>query len=261
MQKLWISSVFFILFTGGTLARPTLANDGWIDLFNGKDLSGWTPKITGHALGENFGNTFRVEDGLLEVRYDNYERFDNQFGHLFYREPFSNYHLLIEYRFVGEQLEGGADWAIRNSGVMLHSQAPETMTLNQDFPVSVEAQFLGGLSDGKPRPTGNLCTPGTDVVYRGTLFTPHCLPSSSKTFAGDQWVRAEMIVHGSKKITHIVNGEIVLEYSEPRLSDGGLHQQATALALLSSGFIALQSESHPVDFRMVRVREIPGSPQ
>ncbi|MFV2090730.1 MAG: DUF1080 domain-containing protein, partial [Pseudomonadales bacterium] len=178
MQKLWISSVFFILFTGGTLARPALANDGWIDIFNGKDLSGWTPKITGHALGENFGNTFRVEDGLLEVRYDNYERFDNQFGHLFYREPFSNYHLLIEYRFVGEQLEGGADWAIRNSGVMLHSQAPETMTLNQDFPVSVEAQFLGGLSDGKPRPTGNLCTPGTDVVYRGTLFTPHCLPSS-----------------------------------------------------------------------------------
>ncbi len=210
-------------------------------------------------MGENFGNTFRVEDGLLKVRYDAYEQFDNQFGHLFYAEAFSHYHLVVEYRFVGEQAAGGAGWALRNSGAMLHSQDPETMTLDQDFPVSVEAQFLGGFSEDQPRPTNNLCTPGTDVVYQGSLFTPHCLPSSSKTYPGDQWVRAELIVRGSGVITHIVDGETVLEYSQPQLSDGTSHTEA-AVSLLDRGFIALQSESHPVDFRVVRIKILPDTP-
>ena len=42
----------------------------WIQLFNGRDLDGWTPKFAKHDLGENFNDTFRVEDGLLKVRYD-----------------------------------------------------------------------------------------------------------------------------------------------------------------------------------------------
>lgn len=235
--------------------EPAAAAAGWVDLFNGNDLSGWTAKITGYPAGENFGNTFRVEDGLLKVRYDAYERFDGRFGHLFWREPLDRYHLVIEYRFVGEQMPGGADWARRNSGVMLHAQGPETMTLKQDFPASIEAQFLGGFSDSRARPTNNLCTPGTDVVHAGRLYTPHCLASSSATYDGEQWVRAEVIVRGGGDITHLVNGEVVLEYSEPRLSDPTSHQKGK-VALLESGFIALQSESHPIDFRLVRYRPL-----
>jgi hypothetical protein len=232
--------------------------EDWIDLFDGRSLEGWTPKVTGYPAGENFGDTFRVENGLLKVRYDAYERFDGRFGHLFWQAPLSHYHLVIEYRFVGEQVPGGPDWAHRNSGVMLHAEPVQAMALNQDFPVSIEAQFLGGLGNGRPRPTNNLCTPGTDVLHEGRLYTPHCLGSSSRTFDGDQWVRAEIIVRGSGTITHLVNGEVVLEYGAPRLSDPTVHQKGeSAATLLESGFIALQSESHPVDFRLVRYRTLP----
>ena len=131
----------------------------WIQLFNGKDMDGWTIKMAKHPLGENYNNTFRVEDGLLVTRYDEYEKFDGEYGHIFYKNPYSHYKLRVEYRIVGEQVPGGAGWAIKNSGVMFHAQAPESMLLNQEFPVSIEAQFLGGLGDGE-RTTGNLCTPG-----------------------------------------------------------------------------------------------------
>ena len=231
--------------------------DDWVDLFNGKDLQGWTPKIRSHDLGENFADTFRVKDGLLQVRYDNYETFDNQFGHLFYETPFSHYVLHIRYRFVGDQAEGGPrGWAVRNSGVMLHSQAPETMTRSQEFPDSIEAQFLGGLSDDKPRPTANLCTPGTHVVIDGKLFTPHCTPSSSETLDGDQWVDFMVMVLGSGTVRHYVNGEEVLTYTRPQLDDASAHTKKTKY--LDSGYLALQSESHPIDFQFVRLLSLVG---
>jgi hypothetical protein len=155
----------------------------WIQLFNGKDLAGWTPKFAKYALGENPYDTVRVENGLLEIRYDKWPTFDNQFGHVFYKDPFSYYILAAEYRFVGEQVKGGPGWARRNNGLMLHSPSPETMLKDQDFPISLETQLLGGLGDGKPRTTANLCTPGTNVVMRGsfapsTASTPRRRPTT-----------------------------------------------------------------------------------
>src|SRR5688572_27185402 len=163
-SKLFIvSGCWFVIATSLAYSQESADQGKWRQLFNGKDLDGWTPKITGHAWKENFGNTFRVENGVLKVSYDQYRDFANQFGHLFYKEPFSNYRLRIEYRFVGEQVMGGPDWAIRNSGVMIHCQKPETMDRDQKFPVSIEVQLLGGKGSGE-RPTANLCTPGTHVV-------------------------------------------------------------------------------------------------
>ncbi|MEM0926701.1 MAG: DUF1080 domain-containing protein, partial [Planctomycetota bacterium] len=140
----------------------------WVSIFNGKDLSGWTPKIRYSPVGENYGNTFRVEDGLLKVRYDAdaYETFGDRFGHLFYDEALSSYRLRVTYRFVGEQTKGGAGWALRNSGLMLHGESPNTMAVDQDFPASIEVQLLGGTGKGN-RTTANLCTPGTNVVMKG----------------------------------------------------------------------------------------------
>lgn len=232
----------------------------WIQLFNGKDLSGWTPKIKGFPIGENFGDTYRVEDGLLKVRYDNYTGpFRGRFGHLFYERPFSNYILRVEYRIVGEQAERGPAWATRNSGVMIHGEDPTTMRQDQDFPVSIEVQFLGG--DGQnPRPTANLCTPGTNVVLDGKLHTPHCTNSTSDTFHGEEWVTVEIEVHGGKLVRHKVNGEMVLEYSEPQLdptdADAKRLLDAGAEKLLTGGTISLQSESHPIDFRKVELLEL-----
>ena len=237
-----------LLFTAITFAYlPTSANDHngkWIQLFNGKDLSDWTVKIRGHEVGINHHDTFAVQDGVIRVSYDKYDTFDETFGHLFYKVPFSHYLFRAEYRFLGEQANGGPGWAFRNSGVMIHGQTPETMTKDQDFPNSIEVQLLGGKGEGK-RTTGNLCTPGTDVIMDGKLLKRHCLSSNSKTFHGDQWVTLEIEVMGSKSIKHIINGETVMEYTNPQLDDG---------TLLEGGTISLQSESHPVEFRKVELK-------
>lgn len=218
----------------------------WIQLFNGQDLTGWTAKITGYDVGDNIGDTFRVEDGVLKVAYDQYDKFDGRFGHLFYKTPYSDYVLRAEYRFVGEQCPEGPEWAWRNSGFMLHGEDPQKMSKDQKFPDSIEVQLLGGRDSGD-RPTANLCTPGTDVVMNDKLLKNHCLNSSSPTFRGDEWVTVEIEVRGSERIVHRVNGEKVLEYSKPQLDDG---------TLLESGTISLQSESHPIEFRKIELREL-----
>jgi hypothetical protein len=237
----------------------------WIPLFNGKNLDGWTPKIKGSELGENFGNTFRVKDGAIRVDYDQYENFDGRFGHLFYKQPYSHYRLRVEYRFIGEQVEGGPAWAWRNSGVMIHGQDPTTMSKDQDFPVSIEVQLLGGRETGE-RSTANLCTPGTHVVMDGQLIKRHCTNSSSKTYRGDRWVTAEVEVHGSGVIRHFVEGQPVLEYSQPQLDEGDPQArpliEANGGKLLTGGTISLQSESHPVEFRKVELLPLdPPRPQ
>lgn len=243
---------------------PRDANEEWVQLFNGRDLTGWTPKLSHHELGDNFAQTFRVEDGLLKVRYDRYpDGFKTRFGHLFYAKPYSFYRLVIEYRFVGEQAaQGPGAWADRNSGIMFHSQAPETMGKEQDFPISIEAQLLGGLSDGKARPTANMCSPGTEVVYNGAVYPKHCLDSAAKTYDGDQWVRMEIVVLGDAQITHIVNGEKVLAYSLPQIG-GGVVANFDPKAkrdgeLMGGGYIALQSESGPLDVRKIELLDLTG---
>ncbi len=236
-------------------------NQEWIQLFNGKDLTGWKVKITGYDLGDNFGDTFRVEDGILKVVYDKdkYEKFDGKFGHLFYERPFSNYVLRVEYRFTGEQVPEGPGWAFRNSGIMVHGQSPESMAKDQNFPASIEVQLLGGRGSGK-RPTANLCTPGTHVVIDGKLIKRHGTNSTSKTYRGDRWVTVEVEVRGNKSIKHIIDGETVLEYNNPQLDeskeDAKKLLEAGQKKMLHGGSISLQSESHPVEFRKIELRKL-----
>ncbi len=228
--------------------NSNIRQEQWVDLFNGKNLDGWDLKITGFDLNDNYNETFRVEDDLLKVRYDQYENFDGRFGHIFYEEPFSHYRLKVEYRFVGEQAPGGPGWAFRNNGIMFHSQSAASMERDQDFPVSIEFQLLGG--DGEnDRSNGSVCTPGTHVVIDGELKTAHCTSSSGPTHHGDQWVVAELVALGDSLIQHILNGEVVMEYSGTQLEDG---------TPLSGGYVALQAESHPTDFRSVRILNLKG---
>ncbi len=245
----------FILLGCKTSHHQT-APDKWIQLFNGKDLKDWNVKISGYPLNGNYANTFRVENGLLKVLYDGYTNYENKFGHLFYKEKYGYYVLGMEYRFVGAQVAGGPGWAIRNSGAMLHCQDPETMMLNQDFPISIEVQLLGG--NGKDeRTTANLCTPGTNVVMNGKLYTNHCISSSSKTYHGDQWVRVEVLVLGDSLIEHIIDGKSILKYEKPQIGNGNVSNFDPAVKkdgmLLKEGYIALQSESHPIEFRKVEL--------
>jgi hypothetical protein len=247
------------LVTLGQDAAAKADKKDWIQLFNGKDLDGWTVKITKHKLGENFGDTFRVENGLLKISYDKYDTLGGQFGHLFYKDKFSYYLVAVEYRFIGEQVKGSPEWALRNNGIMVHSQSPESMGLDQDFPTSLEVQLLGG--DGvHDRPNGNVCTPGTNIVIDGALYTPHCFQLKAKTYHGEQWVRVVAEVLGSERITHFVEGVRVITYTKPQLGgDVKSPEFATRSGeLLSEGFIALQAESHPTEFRKVEVLNLVG---
>ena len=255
-KALWILCfVLMAVLCGCAAKQQTSAGTGWIDLFNGKDLDDWIIKISGYELNDNPGNTFRVEDGILKVSYDQFQKFDGEFGHMFYKDKFSHYILRLEYRVVGTQLTGGPEWGFRNSGIMLHSQPPETIGKDQDFPVSVEVQLLSG--DGThDRTTANVCTPGTNVVIDGDLITDHCVSSSSKTYHGEQWVKIEAEVHGNGIIKHFVNGQLVMEYQNPQLDETDLDAQKllkTRDKMLSDGYIGLQAESHPLEFRKIQL--------
>ena len=253
-----MQAIFRMILAVAMFAGLELRAEKYRPIFNGKNLDGWTVKIKGHPAGKNFKDTFRVEDGVMKVGYTGYGKFDDRFGHIFYKQKFSHYRIRLEYRFVGDQIQGGPGWAFRNSGIMLHCQDPKTMRVEQDFPVSIEVQLLGGGATGR-RTTANLCTPGTNVVMDGKLQTRHCFSSKSKTYRGDQWVKVEVEVRGGEVIEHFVNGESVMRYTkaqyDPRDADAKQLIKKGQLEL-TEGYISLQSESHPVEFRKIEVQQL-----
>lgn len=258
LQRLSLFGASLLLLANPSSAQPQQTQE-WIQLFNGENLDNWIIKFTGSELGVNYRDTFGVEDGYLTVSYDNWPDFNNEFGHMFYDQEFSHYVLRIEYRFIDDQVTNGPGWAFRNNGMMLHSQDPKSMAVAQEFPVSIEAQMLGG-NGSDPRPTGNVCTPGTHMAMAGELITRHCTNSNSETLHGDQWVEMEMIVRGSESITQIVNGVTVMEYQNIQLDATDKDAQALiangAAIELNKGYISIQAESHPIQFRKIELMEL-----
>lgn len=258
---------FLLLFRLAALALPfalpssaspeSTAESGWISLFNGKDLDGWTVKVAKHPVGENFADTFRVEDGVIKVAYDKYGKFDEQFAHLYSNLAYSRYILRLEYRFTGTAVADSPSWSKLNSGVMIHSQSPLSMRLDQLWPAAMEVQFLAeGTTAG--RQTCNACTPGTNLVRGGKLTTDHIVEAVGSLSPLNEWVSVEVEVHGNDLVIHRVNGVEVLRYEHPQL-DPRDPDAKRLLALgaplqLSSGHIALQAESQPVWFRNIRIK-------
>jgi hypothetical protein len=264
------TALLFLLLTNLAAFSQTKSMAGkqeWKPLFNGKNLEGWAIKIAGHPINENYKNTFRYEDGMVRISYQEYDKFDDKYGHMYYKEPYSHYILRFEYRFTGNQTPGGATWNVRNSGIMFHSQPASSLTLDQEFPVSLEYQTLGGLGTGE-RHTGNLCTPGTIVHMNGKLNPNHCIDSQSKTYDGDRWIKGQIIVLGDSLINHLVEGDTVLTYQRPQIGEvhwaQGKEDAYTKVwkdkngQPLKEGYIALQAESHPIDFRKVELLNLKG---
>lgn len=251
-----VIAVFSLLFAASCAHAPA-AQPTWTKLFDGRTLDGWTPKISGHALGEDPFQTFRAEDGVIRVSYDRYDSFEKRFGHLAYQTPYSAYRLRLEYRFTGHWLPGVEDWQQSNSGVMLHGQAPSTMSRDQSFPVSIEVQFLGA-DRAQPSPTANLCTPGTNVVMNGKLETTHCINSTSPVIPNDRWVKAEVEIDPQGNVSHFVDGVPVMRYSaaqyDPTDADAKpLIAQSGGKLAIDGGYIYLQSEGHPIEFRNIEI--------
>lgn len=245
----------------GGLAAADPANSGepWTPLFNGRDLEGWIFKMKGTALGEDPLNTVRCVDGCITMDYARYEKFDKRFGHLFYKEKLRNFRLRLEYRFFGEQAPGGPAWAWRNSGVMVLCQDPASMRVDQNFPVCMEAQLLGGNPSGdKPRTTMNLCTLGTSVVYQNQLLNTN-VSTTAPALVGDGWVACEVVVINGA-VQHRLQGQEVLSYSacqlDPNQQDAKALLAAGSPLMLREGWICLQAESHPVQFRNIELQRL-----
>jgi hypothetical protein len=228
----------------------------WTSLFNGKDLDGWTVKIAGQELNDNYRNTFRVEDGLLKVSYQQYDKFGDRFGSLFFKRKLSHYWIRAEYRFIGSLAPGAPRWAYKNSGIQLHSQAPETMRKEQQWPVSVEFDIVGGRIIGS-RPTGDVCQNGTHVLIDGVPLQGQCSKVGDVTIRGDEWTTVLAEVDGGKRVRQIVNGALVVEYSDLTLDDGNADARrlmaAGAQKVLTSGYVSIQSNGHPIEFRRIEV--------
>ena len=271
--------LLYLLTISVVFAQKKTNQKDWQPLFNGKDLTGWDIKIAGQPVNDNYKNTFRVQDGMLRVMYDEYQNFDDKYGHLYYKTPYSHYILKYQYRFQGNQTKGGAVWNVRNSGVMFHSQSAQSLSFGQGFPVSLEMQLLGGLGKGgnagATRHTGNLCTPGTQVSMKGGLRMEHCIDSDSKTYDGDQWINAELIVLGDSVAHQIIEGDTVLTFEKLQIGggfvDGNMNWKAGGISdehaeawikkdgtALGEGYIALQAESHPIDFRNIELLNLVG---
>ena len=271
----YIHILFFSLLSVLCVAQNKSEKENWIQLFNGVDLTGWEIKIADFPINQNYNETFVVEDSMIRIRYDNYDEFNEHFGHMYYKQAFSYYKLRFSYRFVGEQLKGGASWNVRNSGIMLHAQSAASNEFSQDFPVSIELQLLGGLNTGK-RSTANVCTPGTAVKMGDSINYHHCINSSSKTYNGDQWIQAEAIVLGGEKMIFIVENDTVLQFENPQLTKGFINATidsdwdkfgitetkntwiAKAGTILTEGYISLQAESHPIDFKNIELLNLCG---
>jgi hypothetical protein len=246
--------------SGSTQAETAApeAETAWQSLFNGKNLDGWAVKINGYELGDNFANTFRVEDGILKVSYDDYERYDQRYGALITEQAFTDYRLKVEYRFVGDTATGSPSWGFRDSGIQYHGQSPQSMGKDQNFPICLEFNLHGG--DGvKERPNGQICTIGTKIEINGEENSSFCTPPTvSRTFHGDQWVTAEIEVQGDT-ISHWVNGEKILTFTNPHYDPK--HELGKTFIQgdqnrLRSGHISLQSNSHPIEFRKIEWRPI-----
>jgi hypothetical protein len=272
-----IASISLLLLScQSTKKQSNPDTEEWLALFNGKDLTGWDIKIAGHEVNDNYKNTFVVQDSMIQIRYDNYDNFDNKFGHMYYNTPFSYYRISFDYRFTGEQLPGGSHWNVRNSGIMLHSQSASSNEIGQDFPVSVELQLLGGLGT-EDRNTANVCTPGTAVVMKDTINFNHCIKSNSKTYHGDQWVHVDATIMGGESMEFIVENETVLRFEQPQINGGFIYDSEDGKdwdkahivrdkedwvskkgTILTEGYIALQAESHPIDFKNIKLLDLCG---
>ena len=226
-------------------------------IFDGKTLNGWEIKVTHHPLGANPHGMWTAKDGVMKINFDGFEQFKGEYAHVFYKKPLKNYILRLDYRFAGKQAPGGPGWATRNSGVMLFAQPPETMTLDQNYPISLENQLLGGLGKG-PRTTLSVCMVEITVKVDGKPLTAHCNPNAgatSQTFDGDQWVKLRVeVVNGVVK--SYVNDQLGNTFTEPTVDKPHpwlKSQDATA----QPSYFALQGESDQVEFRNIELAELP----
>jgi len=111
-----IAAITILLFNSMSQAQS-------VDIFNGKDLSGWHLDVPDMDKDPNVKNPFIVRDGVLVS-------LGTPKGHLISDSVYQNYRLEVQYRFPGKP---------GNCGVLVHASTPRA--LYGMFPKSIEVQM------------------------------------------------------------------------------------------------------------------------
>lgn len=272
----------YLVLTALLGASPALAgpsDSAWVSMFNKYDTSlatNWDFKITTRAMNVDPLNTFRWavvgSDTVLEVNVSGYTNFNGMFGHIGYKiRPFNYFVVRVEHQFYGSQAPGNpGSWAVQNNGIMHHSQSVASMSLNQNFPVSMEAQLLGPGNTGADNNSSmNLCTPGTSyytVATGGTRNDTHCNTAVTKDRAqalAPNWAWAKVEAYSDSLIRYYFKDSLVLTYYRPVQYNGDNQVSNPSINIttgtpIKGGYILLQSESHGTRFRRVEVLNLEG---
>jgi len=254
-------------YTAGNLGDLTLtatSSDGWVNLFNGKDLTGWTPLIHLSKVGVNTDSTFRpdLENNGIRVSYD---KLTGSFGGdqckcglLYYNKPLTNYRIRVTYRFFDPTVSNAPSWGKNNSGLMIFGIDPTKVTGDPIYPPIIEIQILGTPSGGGST-NANECemrqfvNPTVTATHTGTCGNnkDSKAPGSGKTApAAGVWTTLEADVHitGDTKVYQWPDTtNAVLIMSKPMYGTQAV----------TSGYLAIQSEGQPIVFKDILLKELP----
>lgn len=266
-----------------TLPKPDA--EGWIKLFRGDNTSdfysfmGTSRLVPSKNKGPFPNNVFTVVAG------DTIQSLGSPAGHLIFKQPFSHYRVSFQLRWPG---------SVGNTGLLTKVQEDDTAQ-SQGFPRSVECQgdpnqgigqiwalgTLGGQNGGTwitfhgkkiPHPAdwaaGQQATQydpaspemdfggGGDPYNNLIVGKPGYQKPKPAAVSNGGWVTVEVESHGKDTTRHFVDGELVMEYRNPRIAPRNNADQV--IKYLTSGLFAWQSEGSRVWFRNMKIKLFPG---
>lgn len=227
------------------------ASDGWVKIFNGQDLTGWSPLIHKSAYKQDPYNTFRADpvNHVIKVTYEDYPNgFEDRCGLLYYDKLLTNYRVRVTYRFLEPQAPGPVSWGKNNTGLMIFGIDPAKVTGDPEFPPLIEIQLLGANSTGG-NTTPNMCVPGGMTMKKSTAECGNNHTGVAPPPAAE-WVTVEAEVHvkGDTKVFQYPNK------TTPVITMSGPVYQGKDVV---NGYLSLQSESQPLEYKDIELMELP----
>lgn len=237
---------------GNLTLLPATSTDGWVNLFNGKDLTGWVPLIHKSKVGENYMDTFRADsvNKVIRIAYDKYpnQSFDGRIGNLYYNKRLTNYRVRVTYRFIEPQAKNPVSWGRNNSALMIFAVDPYTITGDPQLPPMIELQLLGSPSAGGTT-SPNYCDLGGMSMQQHSARCGNN-GSGKAPNPANQWTTVEAEVH----VTGVTKVFQLPDTTNPAQTMSGPRYMNQAV---TGGFVALQSESQPIEFKDILLKELP----
>ncbi|GAA5481637.1 3-keto-disaccharide hydrolase [Haloferula sargassicola] len=240
------------------LAPLSAEESGWKSPF----AEGWRVTLEDQAPGEDPEGLVHFENGVIHMYRDVPNGEKVPFGVITTDEKFSDYQLRFEYRWIGKQFEPRAK-DLRDAGVIYHVQDASKV-----WPSGTECQVqegdtgdlifirTGGLTwmrpAGQSAPDGQ-GEPGLLPENGGIprFFEPSW-PYIGRFEEADSpsgWNRVEIRVEGDEAV-HIVNDRIIARIAGMVGEDG---------QPLTAGRISFQLEAAEIQYRHIRIRELPAA--